>query len=76
MWSEEKKIVNLDFPSNRWQMIVPSQISVAYDTEDLPRCIRQLNTFVPKERKANPDAVIDRIRNFLNNLQTPTESLK
>jgi len=57
-------------------MIVPSQISVAYDTEDLPRCIRQLNTFVPKERKANPDAVIDRIRNFLNNLQTPTESLK
>jgi UDP-N-acetylglucosamine transferase subunit ALG13 len=51
-------------------------ILVAYDTEDLPRCIRQLKTFVPKERKANPDAVINRIRNFLNNLQTPTESSK
>ena len=51
-------------------------ILVAYDTEDLPRCIRQLKTFVPKERKANPDAVINRIRNFLDSLQTPTESSK
>jgi UDP-N-acetylglucosamine transferase subunit ALG13 len=44
-------------------------ILVAYDTEDLPERIRQLKTFVPRERKANPDAVADRIRNFLNNLQ-------
>jgi UDP-N-acetylglucosamine transferase subunit ALG13 len=44
-------------------------ILVAYDTEDLPCCIRQLKTFVPRERKANPDAVADRIRDFLNNLQ-------
>jgi UDP-N-acetylglucosamine transferase subunit ALG13 len=44
-------------------------ILVAYDTKDLPERIRQLKTFVPKERKANPDAVADRIRNFLNNLQ-------
>jgi UDP-N-acetylglucosamine transferase subunit ALG13 len=54
----------------------PGYILVAYDTEELPERIRQLKTFVPKERKANPDAVADRIRNFLNSLQTPTESSK
>ncbi|MGA2679669.1 MAG: glycosyltransferase [Sedimentisphaerales bacterium] len=44
-------------------------VLAAYDTEDLPESIRQLKTFVPKEREANPDAVADRIRDFLNNLQ-------
>jgi beta-1,4-N-acetylglucosaminyltransferase len=44
-------------------------ILVAYDTEDLPECIRRLKTFVPRERKANPSAVADRISDFLKNLQ-------
>jgi len=44
-------------------------ILVAYDVEDLPDGIRKLKDFIPKERKANPDAVADRIRRFLNSLQ-------
>ena len=44
-------------------------ILVAYDVEDLPDCIHKLKNFVPRERKANPDAVADRIRRFLNTLQ-------
>lgn len=44
-------------------------ILVAYDIADLPERIRQLKSFVPKERKANPDAVADRIRCFLNSLR-------
>ncbi len=43
-------------------------ILVAYDTEDLPERIRQLKTFVPKERRANPEVVADRIRRFLETL--------
>jgi hypothetical protein len=42
---------------------------VAYDIADLPERIRQLKDFVPKERKANPGAVADRIFHFLNGLQ-------
>jgi UDP-N-acetylglucosamine transferase subunit ALG13 len=45
-------------------------ILAVYEAEDLPDCIRRLKDFVPTERKANPDAVADRIRDFLNNLQT------
>jgi len=44
-------------------------ILVAYDTSDLPESIRQLKTFIPKERKANPEAVADRIRCFLDSLR-------
>jgi UDP-N-acetylglucosamine transferase subunit ALG13 len=44
-------------------------ILVAYDTADLPERISQLKSFVPKERKANPEAVADRIIRFLNSLQ-------
>ena len=44
-------------------------ILVAYDVEDLPDGIRKLKNFIPKERKANPEAVADRIRCFLNSLQ-------
>ena len=44
-------------------------VLVAYDVEDLPDSIRKLKNFVPKERKANPNAVADRIRCFLNSLQ-------
>ena len=40
-----------------------------YDVKDLPDGIRKLKNFVPKERKANPDAVADRIHRFLNSLQ-------
>lgn len=44
-------------------------ILVAYDVEDLPDGIRKLKNFIPRKRKANPDAVADRIRQFLNSLQ-------
>ena len=42
---------------------------VAYNVEDLPKRILELRNFVPRERKANPHAVADRIRHFLNSLQ-------
>lgn len=41
---------------------------VAYDVEDLPDGIHKLKNFVPRERKANPDAVADRIGHFLHSL--------
>jgi len=41
---------------------------VVYDAEDLPERIRELKNFVPRERKANPHAVADRIRRFLSDL--------
>jgi len=44
-------------------------ILVAYDVEDLPDGINKLKSFVPRKRNANPDAVADRIRRFLNSLQ-------
>lgn len=44
-------------------------ILVAYDTTDLPDCISKLKSFVPKERKANPEAVADRISCFLNSMR-------
>jgi beta-1,4-N-acetylglucosaminyltransferase len=44
-------------------------ILIAYDTADLPDCIRRLKDFVPAERKANPEAVADRIVRFLNTLR-------
>jgi UDP-N-acetylglucosamine transferase subunit ALG13 len=43
-------------------------VLVAYDVEDLPDGIRKLKSFVPRERKANPDAVANRIHHFLNSL--------
>lgn len=44
-------------------------ILVAYDIADLPVRIRQLKSFVPRGRKANPEAVADRIVRFLNSLR-------
>ena len=44
-------------------------ILAVYDAKDLPNGIRKLKNFVPKERKANPEAVADRIHRFLNSLQ-------
>lgn len=43
-------------------------ILVAYTEEQLPDKLKQLKSFIPHKRKANPDAVVDRIRQFLNNL--------
>jgi len=42
---------------------------IAYDVKDLPNCIRKLKDFIPRKRKASPDAIADRIRRFLNSLQ-------
>ncbi len=44
-------------------------ILAAYDAKDLPNGIHNLKNFVPRERKANPEAVADRIHRFLNSLQ-------
>jgi len=44
-------------------------ILVAYDARDLPEGMRKLKNFIPRERKVNPEAVVDRIRRFLNSLQ-------
>lgn len=44
-------------------------ILAVYDAKDLPNGIRKLKNFVPRERKANPEAVADRIHRFLNSLQ-------
>ncbi len=44
-------------------------ILVAYDIEDLRDSIRNLKKFIPRKRKANPEAVADRIRRFLDSLQ-------
>ena len=40
------------------------------NAKDLPDGICRLKNFVPKERKANPEAVVNRIRCFLNSLQS------
>jgi len=42
---------------------------IAYDVKDLPDGIRKLKNFIPRKRKASPEAVADRIRRFLNSLQ-------
>jgi UDP-N-acetylglucosamine transferase subunit ALG13 len=44
-------------------------ILVAYDAKDLPEGMRKLKNFIPRERKVNPEAVVDRIHRFLNSLQ-------
>lgn len=44
-------------------------ILVAYNAEDLPEGIRRMKNFIPRKRKANPHAVADRIRRFLDSLQ-------
>lgn len=43
-------------------------ILVAYDTKDLPQKMKQLRTFVPRKRKAQPEAVANRIAQFLDEL--------
>lgn len=40
-------------------------VLVAYEAEQLPDGIRKLKSFVPRERKASPDAVAERIAHFL-----------
>jgi len=43
-------------------------ILVAYEVGELPAKIKQLRTFVPRKREAQPQAVADRIARFLNEL--------
>jgi UDP-N-acetylglucosamine transferase subunit ALG13 len=45
-------------------------ILVAYEVTDLPDGIRKLKNFIPRERKINSEAVVNRIRCFLDSLQT------
>jgi UDP-N-acetylglucosamine transferase subunit ALG13 len=44
-------------------------ILAVYNADDLPDGIRRLKNFIPKEQIANPQAVADRIRRFLDSLQ-------
>jgi UDP-N-acetylglucosamine transferase subunit ALG13 len=41
---------------------------VAYETEELPLKLKQLRTFVPRERKVQPQLVMDRITRFLTEI--------
>jgi len=43
-------------------------VLAAYDIDELPQKIRQLKTFVPALRKAQPDAVAERIKRFLGGI--------
>jgi beta-1,4-N-acetylglucosaminyltransferase len=45
-------------------------ILAAYDTGELISVIQQLKNFIPKERKAEPEKVADRISRFLGELRT------
>ena len=51
-------------------------ILAVYDVKDLPDGIRKLKNFVPKERKASPDAVVERIASFLCELSAESEKPK
>lgn len=59
---------------NNHQLIIakkfeqPGHILVAYDVEELPEKIEQLKTFVPCKREAQPQAVIERITQFLTEM--------
>jgi len=44
-------------------------ILAVYDAKDLPEGVRRLESFVPLDRKTNPEAVADRIVRFLNSLR-------
>ena len=43
-------------------------VLVAYEAAELPAKIKQLKSFVPCKRKAQPQAVVERIAQFLNEL--------
>lgn len=43
-------------------------VLVAYEAEELPEKIKQLRTFISRKRKAQPQAVTERIAHFLNEL--------
>ncbi|MBN2316593.1 MAG: hypothetical protein JXM79_21880 [Sedimentisphaerales bacterium] len=43
-------------------------VVVAYSEEELPDKVRQLETFVPKQRTATPEVVAQRIARFLDEL--------
>ena len=45
-------------------------ILAVYDAKDLPEGVRRLESFVPLGRKANPEAVADRIVRFLDSLRS------
>lgn len=44
------------------------QILVAYDAKDLSQKVKQLRTFMPRKREAQPKAVAERISQFLNEI--------
>jgi UDP-N-acetylglucosamine transferase subunit ALG13 len=43
-------------------------VVVAYSEEELPEKVRQLKTFVPKKRAVTPEAVVQRIAGFLDEI--------
>lgn len=49
-------------------------ILVAYNAQDLQEGIRRLKNFIPRKRTANPYAVANRIRRFLNGLQNQSRT--
>lgn len=51
-------------------------VLVAYETAELPAKIRQLKNFVPRRRKAQSNAVANRILQFLNELRIKDSCVK
>lgn len=49
-------------------------ILVAYEVTDLPDRIRKLKNFIPRDGKINIEAVVNRIRCFLDSLQTKSRT--
>jgi len=45
-------------------------VLAVYDAADIPEGIRRLKIFVPRPREAAPQAVAERVRQFLDDLQT------
>ncbi len=50
-------------------------VLVAYEVAELPTKINQLKSFLPRKRKAQPQAVAERIVQFLNELGTKGKTL-
>ena len=45
-----------------------NHLLVAYETEELPHKLKQMKTFVPRKRETQSEAVVERVRQFLREL--------
>jgi len=52
--------------ANKFEQL--GHLLVAYETEQIPEKLEQLKTFVPRKREAQPQAVAERIAQFLRDI--------